>query len=150
MDQELPSQGRFEGRQHRLAVRVYYEDTDFTGVVYHANYLRFFERGRSDFLRAAGLAHQALLAGPEPIAFSVVRADVRFLKAARIDDALVVKTTFDAVQGARLLISQTLTRAGEAIAAAAIQACCISMDGRARRPPPSLRQVLQPYLLAQD
>jgi acyl-CoA thioester hydrolase len=144
-----PSQGRFEGRLHRLPLRVYYEDTDFTGVVYHANYLRFFERGRSDFLRAAGIAHQALLAGPEPIAFSVIRADVRFLKAARIDDALVAQTAFDQINGPRLLISQTLTRGVETIAAAAIEACCIGLDGRAKRPPPSLRQVLQPYLLEQ-
>ncbi len=150
MTEDTPTQGRFVGRKHRLPVRVYYEDTDFTGVVYHANYLRFFERGRSDCLRAAGLAHQALLAEVEPIAFSVIRADVRFLKAARIDDALVVETAFDTVKGPRLVISQTMTRSGEIVASAAIEACCIGLDGRARRPPASLREVLQPYLLPQD
>ena len=61
-----PSAGVFEGREHRLAVRVYYEDTDFTGVVYHANHARWFERGRSDFLRLAGIAHRDLLARPSP------------------------------------------------------------------------------------
>ena len=70
---EEPSAGVFSGREHRLPVRVYYEDTDFTGVVYHASYLRFFERGRTEFLRAAGVEHSALLALPEPCAFAVTR-----------------------------------------------------------------------------
>ena len=68
MTDDAPNPGRFDGRVHRLPVRVYYEDTDFTGVVYHANYLRFFERGRSDFLRVAGVHHSELLAGAEPLA----------------------------------------------------------------------------------
>jgi acyl-CoA thioester hydrolase len=148
-DADAPTLGRFVGRSHRLPARVYYEDTDFTGVVYHANYLRFFERGRSDFLRAAGVSHQALLAGPEPLAFAVIRADVRFLKAARIDDALVIATMFDQVQGPRLLISQSLNRGEDLIATAAIEACCIDSQGRVKRPPTSLRVVLQPYLLDQ-
>src|SRR5271163_3525120 len=73
---------------HRLPVRVYYEDTDFTGVVYHASYLRYFERGRTEFLRAAGVEHAALLALPEPCAFAVTRISVAFRKPARVDDAL--------------------------------------------------------------
>ena len=68
---DAPSAGRFDGRVHVLPARVYYEDTDFTGVVYHANYLRFFERGRSDFLRVAGVHHSELLAGAEPLGFAV-------------------------------------------------------------------------------
>ena len=78
MSAVLPTSGAFEGREHVLPVRVYYEDTDFTGVVYHASYLRFFERGRTEFLRAAGVEHAALLALPEPCAFAVTRMQIDF------------------------------------------------------------------------
>src|SRR5271155_1181496 len=73
---DSPSAGRFVGREHELAVRVYYEDTDFTGVVYHANSLRFFERGRSDYLRLAGISHSDLLQRPDPGAFVITRITV--------------------------------------------------------------------------
>ena len=92
-----------------LPVRVYYEDTDFTGVVYHANYVRYFERGRSDFLRLAGVSHAELLEQPDPLAFVVTGLSIDFRKAARIDDALVVRTTFDCVRGPRLYISQAIS-----------------------------------------
>ena len=75
-----PSAGWLEGREHVLPVRIYYEDTDFTGVVYHANYLRYFERGRSDFLRVAGVGHADLLDRPDPAAFTVVKITVDFKK----------------------------------------------------------------------
>ena len=68
-----PTSGVFRGRDHLLPVRVYYEDTDFSGVVYHANYVRYFERGRSDFLRLAGVSHADLFAGETPLAFAVTR-----------------------------------------------------------------------------
>ena len=142
-----PSAGWFEGREHRLAVRVYYEDTDFTGVVYHANYLRFFERGRSDYLRVAGVSHTALLERPDPGAFVITRIAVDFKRAARIDDELVVHTAYDAVKGARLFISQSITRGEEVIATAEVEAACIRPDGRPRRPPPELLHSLSPLLL---
>ena len=80
-------------RQHWKDIRVYYEDTDFTGMVYHANYLRFFERGRSDFLRDAGVSHQDLLDRPDPAAFTLVRAEVDFKRAAKVDDLLTDRNT---------------------------------------------------------
>ena len=141
-----PSAGVFEGREHRLAVRVYYEDTDFTGVVYHANYARYFERGRSDYLRLAGIAHSELLARPGPCAFVVTRLSIDFRAAARIDDALIVHTTYDAVRGARMFISQTITRGADLIATALIEAACIALDGRPRRPPADLVARLTPRL----
>jgi len=73
MTRDTPSAGRFDGRRHILPVRIYYEDTDFTGIVYHANYLRYFERGRSDFLRLVDVRHAELAAGPEPMGFAVNR-----------------------------------------------------------------------------
>jgi acyl-CoA thioester hydrolase len=139
-----PSMGHLEGREHVLPVRIYYEDTDFTGVVYHANYLRYFERGRSDFLRLAGVSHQALLELPEPSAFTVTRITVEFKRAARIDDALTVRTTYDAIKGPRLLIGQRIFRGADLIATAAVEAACIGLDGRARRPPPGLVEALKP------
>jgi acyl-CoA thioester hydrolase len=140
-----PSAGAFEGREHRLAVRVYYEDTDFTGVVYHASYVRFFERGRTDGLRLVGIGHAELLARPDPCAFAVTRMAIDFVSAARIDDALTVHTRFEATTGPRLFIRQEITRDGAAIARAEVEAACIRPDGRARRPPPEMAERLAPY-----
>lgn len=141
-----PSAGRFEGRAHLLPVRIYYEDTDFTGLVYHANYLRFFERGRSDFLRLAGVHHSALLEGEQPIGFAVNKMALEFQRPARIDDALVVKTWFERLKGPRIFISQTLWRGAETLVAAQVEVCCISLSGRPRKPPAMLLERLAPFL----
>lgn len=141
----VPTAGEIHGREHLLPVRVYYEDTDFTGVVYHGTYVRYFERGRSDFLRAAGIHHAELLARDEPIAFAVTRIDIAFKRAARIDDALVVHTFYDAVRGPRLFITQKITRGEELIATAAVEAACIDLQGRPKRPPPGMSTTLSPY-----
>ena len=135
---EEPSAGAFAGREHRLPVRVYYEDTDFTGVVYHASYVRFFERGRTDFLRASGIGHRELLERSDSCAFVVTRLDIVFRRAARIDDALIVRTTYDRVRGPRLWVTQTITRDDELIATAAVQVACINLAGAPRRRPPDL------------
>lgn len=140
-----PSAGWLEGREHVLPVRIYYEDTDFTGMVYHANYLRYFERGRSDFFRLAGISHTDLLALADPTAFTLVRVEVDYKKAARVDDALLVRTSYDAVQGARLMVSQRIVRGEELIAEARLQAVCIDLAGRAKRPPRDLVEKLRPY-----
>ena len=141
-----PTSGWLEGREHVLPVRIYYEDTDFTGMVYHANYLRYFERGRSDFFRLAGISHTALLALPEPTAFTLVRLELDFKRAARIDDALLVRTAYDEVKGARLMVSQRIMRGDELIAQAQVQAVCINLAGRAIRPPLTMVALLRPYL----
>ena len=141
-----PSAGVFHGREHRLPVRVYYEDTDFTGAVYHASYVRFFERGRTDGLRCLGINHAELLAAPDPRAFVVTRLSIEFLKAARIDDALAVRTWFESVRGPRFFIRQSITRGGDTIAHAEVEAACIRPDGRARKPPPEMSERLAPIL----
>jgi len=146
MNEDVPSAGRFDGRIHHLPVRVYYEDTDFSGIVYHANYLRFFERGRSDFLRVAGVHHNELAAADEPTAFAVNKMEIEFLKPARIDDALLVKTAFETMRGPRIFISQTLEKAGEILVKAQVQVCCISLTGRPRKPPAMLLERLKPFL----
>ncbi|NBB14748.1 tol-pal system-associated acyl-CoA thioesterase [Caulobacter sp. SLTY] len=146
-DLPAPTSGVFIGREHCLPVRIYYEDTDFSGVVYHANYLRYFERGRSDFLRLAGVSHSDLLDGESPIAFVVTRMEIDFKRPARIDDALVVRTTYDRVKGPRLFVSQTITRGEELIAAAVVNAACIRLDGRPAKPPPGMADKLRPWFL---
>jgi len=143
---DQPTAGRFEGREHRLPVRVYYEDTDFTGLVYHGTYVRYFERGRSDALRLMGVGHAELLDGDQPMAFVVSKMSLDFLKPARIDDALVVHTRYEAIKGPRLLISQTISRGAEALCRAGVEAVCIHMDGRPRRPTAALREKVGPWL----
>jgi len=146
MSIDTPSTGRMEGRIHHLPVRIYYEDTDFSGVVYHANYLRYFERGRSDFLRYAGVRHAELLEGDNPTAFAVNRIVLDFLKPARIDDALVVKTAYETIKGPRLSIRQSLERGGEILVKAEVEACCIALTGRPKKPPALLLERLKPFL----
>ncbi|MGF1462236.1 MAG: YbgC/FadM family acyl-CoA thioesterase [Maricaulaceae bacterium] len=141
-----PSAGRFIDRVHELDVRVYYEDTDFTGVVYHANYLRYFERGRSDFLRLAGIGHAELWARPDPLAFVVGDIRVRYGAPAQVDDALVVRTLYQTIRGARLEIDQTLVRGSSVLAEAKIIAACVNAEGRPRRAPQDLLTLLSPYL----
>ena len=143
---DTPTAGRFEGREHRLPVRVYYEDTDFTGLVYHANYVRYFERGRSDALRLMGIGHAELLDGDKPMAFVVSKLDLAFLKPARIDDELLVRTRYDAVKGPRLLISQGITRGDDILCRAEVEVVCIHMDGRPRRPTPAQVEKVGPWL----
>ena len=139
-----PSAGFIEGREHVLPVRVYYEDTDFTGVVYHGNYVRYFERGRSDFLRVAGVRHADLLDRPDPAAFAIVRMEIDFKRVARIDDALAVRTTYDSARGPRLFISQRITLGEELVCQAAVEAACIDLQGRPRKPPPGMLDTLRP------
>ena len=146
MSQDAPSAGRFEGRNHLLPVRIYYEDTDFTGLVYHANYARYFERGRSDFLRLAGISHTALLEGAEPLGFAVNKLTLEFHKPARIDDALVVRTLFERAKGPRIFISQQLERGAEILVKGQVEVCCISLTGRPRKPPAMLLERLKPFL----
>lgn len=130
-----PATGVIQAGQHLLPVRVYYEDTDFTGVVYHATYLRFFERGRSDCLRLMGVSHAELGARPEPVAFAVRRIEVEFVRAAKVDDALIVRTAFDRLQGPRILVRQSIERDGSEIASALVEVVCIRPDGRPVKPP---------------
>jgi len=135
MSDLIPSAGQWAGGAHYLPVRVYYEDTDFTGVVYYANYLKFFERGRTDALRSAGVSHNELLDGETPLGFAVREITVRYLKPARIDDALRVETMFLQGKGARMRISQVITRGDDRLAEADVEAACIDLDGRPRRLP---------------
>ena len=141
-----PAAGCFEGRVFVFPIRVYYEDTDFSGVVYHASYLRFMERGRSEFLRAAGAPHQTMLAAEAPLFWAVRRISVDFMKPARVDDALAVLTTAKELAGARLRLDQAVCRGDEILVRAEVEVCVITFDGRARRVPETVREKLQAFV----
>lgn len=129
-----------------IETRVYYEDTDFSGVVYHANYLKYFERGRSDFLRAAGVTHAELYNAETPVAFSVRRMEIDFIAPARIDDLLSVETRFLSLSGARMQARQEIRRGAQALARASLEIACVSLSGRPRRLPAQVLQKLEPLL----
>ncbi|MGF1455370.1 MAG: tol-pal system-associated acyl-CoA thioesterase [Alphaproteobacteria bacterium] len=142
----LPPGGAFFGARHLLPVRIYYEDTDFSGMVYHANYLRFLERGRSDCLRLAGVHHAELWARAEPLAFTIRRIEMTFHRPARIDDTLVVVTQFTMAIGARIEARQWIMRGDELIFAADVFAACINAEGRPRRLPGDVVTLMEPYV----
>ncbi|MBA4226951.1 MAG: Tol-Pal system-associated acyl-CoA thioesterase [Hyphomonas sp.] len=141
----LDAQNFDAARQHWIAVRVYYEDTDFTGMVYHANYLRFFERGRSDHLRDAGISHQSLLAREDPAAFTLTNVNVTYRKPAKVDDLLHIRTRYLGMDGPRIRFSQTCLRGDEVLAEAEITAVMIHADGRLRRPIREISEHLEAY-----
>ena len=141
-----PGCGRISGREHRLPVRIYYEDTDFSGVVYHANYVRYLERGRSEFIRAIGASHSSMLAANPPVTFMVSELGLRFVRAARIDDRLEVRTVVESAKGARIVCRQSIMRGNELVLAAEVENVCVSLDGRPRRLPADLVQRMSAYL----
>ncbi|RRH96171.1 tol-pal system-associated acyl-CoA thioesterase [Mesorhizobium tamadayense] len=122
---------------HRLKARVYYADTDFSGVVYHARYLEFLERGRSDYLRLAGVHHTELAEGRhgERIVWVVRRMEIDFRSPARMDDILTIDTRTEDISGARIFMAQQLTRGGEVLVEAKVEAAIIGENGRPRRFP---------------
>ena len=129
--------GMLTGSGHRLLARVYFADTDFSGVVYHARYLEFFERGRSDFLRLAGVHHTELAGGKhgERLVWVVRRMEIEFRAPARIDDILTVDTRVERISGARIFMAQALSRSGDILVEAKVEAAVIGEDGRPRRFP---------------
>jgi acyl-CoA thioester hydrolase len=133
-DPDEPYSGRYEAGVHLLPARVYYEDTDFTGVVYHANYLRFFERGRSEFLRYMGPPEPGR---DDPGAFAVTRIEIDFRAPARIHDALLIRTGFEGLKGPRMVFDQQIVRGERLLCAAKVIAVPIKDDGSIRRPTPA-------------
>lgn len=138
--------GRLTPSGHELRIRVYFEDTDFSGVVYHARYLNFLERGRSDLLRLKGIGHGELLAGKygPSMAFAVRHMDIDFLRPARIDDILTVETRTHHLGGARILLIQRITRGEEALIEAKVKVAVISPEGRPMRMPAAVLAQLAP------
>ncbi|TVR08640.1 MAG: tol-pal system-associated acyl-CoA thioesterase [Salinarimonadaceae bacterium] len=134
--------GDFENGAHRLRLRVYYEDTDFSGVVYHANYLRYLERGRTDYLRLAGVDQSRLHAQEGGLAFVVRRMNLDFAAPARMDDVLVVETRVAEARGASLTMRQRVLRGDAELLSAEVLVACIRA-GRAARIPPAVLAALR-------
>jgi len=142
----VPLDGEIRDGRHVLTVRVYYEDTDFTGIVYHANYLRYMERGRTNYLRLLGADHRALFeetAKEAPgFAFVVRSMSIDYLKPARMDDVLEIFTEPQEVRGASITLHQRVMRADELLVEASVRVAFIS-DGRARPIPKPLRAAMK-------
>lgn len=134
------------GRRHVLPVRVYFEDTDFSGFVYHASYLRWCERGRSDFLRLVGNDHRALIggvAGRDPAAFVVRRMRLEYLRPARIDEILEVATRVREVGAASLILDQAISRDGTPLFEAEVMVVLVSVSGKPMRISEAIRSALE-------
>ena len=121
---------------HRWPVRVYYEDVDLAGIVYHANHLRYIERARSEMVRAAGIDQAAMRAAG--LVFVVTRLSAEYLRPARYDDLLDVATTLATLGRARFTMDQTVRRSGEALFRARVEVACMDLGGRPRRLPPGI------------
>jgi acyl-CoA thioester hydrolase len=142
-----------QGLFHVLPVRVYFEDTDFSGLVYHASYVRWCERGRSDYLRLLGNDHAQLFAGVgsgtgatgegrEPSAFVVRRMSLEYLKPARIDDVLEIETRLKSNTAASLTLTQSISRAGKALFEAEVMVVLVSQSGKPLRLGADIRAAL--------
>ena len=131
---DQPIAGRFVGNEHRFPVRVYFEDTDLSGVVYHANYLRFMERARSDMLSVAGVDQRAAFEAGEG-AYAVADLRIRFAAPARLDDALLVVSRLQAVRAASVELHQQVRRGDQVLTDATVTAALVAPTGRARRQP---------------
>ena len=139
--------GRFEGKVHILPIRIYYEDTDLSGVVYHANYLRYMERGRTEFFRLAGVTKMAMLEDAEPTAWTLRSASLQFFKPARLEDPIEVRTTCPLLTGARMHADQKINSGVTLLAHGKVEACIMTMSGKPRRIPQAVRDKLLPFVL---
>jgi len=144
--------GRIEGDTHILPVRVYFEDTDFTGLVYHANFLKFCERGRSDFIRNLGIDHRSL-ENPEqgdPAVFVVRRIEVDYLKPAAIDEVLEIVTRCAEIGGAKLILIQEVRRDCVALARLKVSVVLVSKAGKPQRLGQLVRDALEKFVKAPE
>jgi len=130
---------------HQFPIRVYYEDTDLAGIVYYANYLKFIERGRSEWVRSLGI-DQVALKRDQGLVFAVRRVEADYLRPAKFDDALTVTTALVAETGARLVVEQTVLRGAERLFSATVTLVCLTEAGAPARLPPDLRRRLAPPL----
>jgi acyl-CoA thioester hydrolase len=133
--------GRLTEDGHELIQRVYFEDTDFSGRVYHARYLHFMERGRSEYLRLLGVHHRELAA--DGMAFVVRHIEIEFLRVAQIDDLVLVRTVPRRTGGARIVLAQEVWRGEERLIRAAVTVVLVGPGGKPMRLPPSVRAAFE-------
>jgi len=133
-DPDKPYRGAFVGHEHHFALTVYFEDTDAYGIVYYANYLKFMERARSDFIRAVGVDQAAELRSTGS-AYAVIEVDIRYRRPARLGDDLLVLSTVDQIRASSVLIHQRVMRGKEQLTDARVTAAFLDGEGRPRRQP---------------
>jgi acyl-CoA thioester hydrolase len=143
-----PSTGSFDGSVHRFAVRAYFEDTDLSGVVYHANYLRWFERARTEFLRLLGIEQRAIQEAGEG-AYAVAELSIRYLIPARLDDLVQIETRAEELRAASCRMHQQAWRGTQLLAEARLRIGFVGPDGRPRRQPEAWRQAMTAISLSQ-
>jgi acyl-CoA thioester hydrolase len=134
-----PPGGCFDGLRHRFALRVYFEDTDLSGVVYHANYLRWFERARSDMLRLLGIGQRAVQEAGKG-AYAVSELSIRYLAPARLDDTVLIESLAEEIGAASCRMHQRAFRGETLLADARLRVGFVGPDGRPRRQPPEWRR----------
>jgi len=138
--------GEIKDKTHFFNVRVYYEDTDFTGIVYHANYLKFAERGRTNFLRLLGINHLDLIKDKDPKYFVVYSMDTKFLGTSTIDDILEVRSFFKGIKGPRLIINQEIFNKERNLFSAKIEFAILDKNGKPRKFPDDMISKIEPYI----
>ena len=126
---------------YELPVRVYYEDTDMAGIVYYANYLRYIERGRSEWVREIGL-DQNVMKDRDGIVFAVRRVEADYLGSGKLDDELMVQTAVKSVTGVRMVMEQWVKRGEDVLFHALVTVVCMSLEGQPTRLPANIRQMV--------
>jgi acyl-CoA thioester hydrolase len=145
---DRPYEGGFVGRVHHFALRVYFEDTDVAGIVYHANYLKYVERARSDMLRAAGIDQRAAIESGEGV-YVVAEARIKYRASAKLDDDLLVLSEVVAVRAASCAIQQRVMRGGDVLAEVEIIAAFLA-DGRPKRQPRAWVEIFERLMKKED
>ena len=146
---DQPYRGGFVGKEHRFALTVYFEDTDTAGIVYYANYLKYMERARSDFLRAAGIDQRAALEADEGV-YAVADVSIRYLKSAKLGDDLLVLSTVEAFRAESVAIHQRVMRGPEQLTDARVTAAFLTPDGRPKRQPKEWVERFKQYENSED
>lgn len=150
MNKRLNGLGHFDGKTHVLPISIYYEDTDLSGVVYHANYLRYMERGRTEFFRLAGISKMAGLEDDEPTAWAIRSIAIDYHRPARLDDSVTVHTILTGLSGARMRATQRVMCGDVLLVEGRIEACITTLTGKARRLPKNVTETLAPFLTTEE
>ncbi len=138
--------GIIKQKTHFFQIRVFYEDTDFTGIVYHANYLKFAERGRTNFLRLLGVNHSELINSNEPKYFVVYKMNSKFMGASTIDDILEVRSNFISIEGVRLKIKQDIYKEEKKVFSANIEFALLDKNAKPIKFPNDMKLKIKNYL----
>ncbi|MEM6266829.1 MAG: YbgC/FadM family acyl-CoA thioesterase [Pseudomonadota bacterium] len=148
VEPNLPG-GVFDGPRHLYGVRVYYEDTDLSGITYHANYLRWFERARSDLLRLLGIDQRAAIEAGEG-AYAVTEMQIKYVSPARLDDDVIIETRSTEIGAASVRMVQVAQREGDVLARAEVRAGFLTPEGRPRRQPEAWRAAFRTFMQAEE